>query len=147
MATLNKVLLIGRVIRDVENKETPNSALVKFGLSVGVAKKKQDGNWDNSNQFIMDCECWRPKNGNEGTYGVIKKYVQKGSNILVEGELGQDSWDDKTTGSKRTKMKLKVNAVQLLDSKNSDGSVSANNENGYQGPSTDFPSGSDDIPF
>lgn len=152
MATWNKCLFIGRVIRDIEDKQTTNSALVKFGLSVGVAKKKPDGSWDNSNQFIIDCECWKPKNGNEGTYGVINKYVSKGSNILVEGEIAQDSWEDKTNGTKRTKLKVRVLNVQLLDSRNSDTSVEANDGGGKYRSRDDDMTGfgsdsNDDIPF
>ena len=49
------------------------------------------------------------------------QYLRKGSSIHVEGYLRVDSWDDKTTGEKRSKIRVQADRVQFLDSRRSDG--------------------------
>ena len=49
------------------------------------------------------------------------QYLRKGSSIHVEGYLRVDSWDDKTTGEKRSKIRVHADRVQFLDSRRSDG--------------------------
>jgi single-strand DNA-binding protein len=43
------------------------------------------------------------------------QYLKKGSQIHIEGSLKMDSWDDKTTGEKRSKIKVLADRVQFLD--------------------------------
>ena len=43
------------------------------------------------------------------------QYLKKGSAIHVEGSLKMDEWTDKTTGDKRTKIKVHADRVQFLD--------------------------------
>lgn len=47
----------------------------------------------------------------------IEEMVKKGSNLFIEGKLILESWDDKVTGSKRTKHKVEVDSWQFLDKK------------------------------
>ena len=49
------------------------------------------------------------------------QYLRKGSSIHVEGYLRVDSWDNKTTGEKRSKIRVQADRVQFLDSRRSDG--------------------------
>ena len=49
------------------------------------------------------------------------QYLRKGSSIHVEGYLRVDSWDDKTTGEKRSKIRVQADRVQFLDPRRSDG--------------------------
>jgi single-strand DNA-binding protein len=43
------------------------------------------------------------------------QYLKKGRAVHVEGYLKMDSWDDKTTGEKRSKLKVQADRVQFLD--------------------------------
>jgi len=48
------------------------------------------------------------------------QFLRKGSAIHVEGSLKMDSWDDKTTGEKRSKIRVTAERVQFLDSRRGD---------------------------
>ena len=122
MAIFNKVILVGRLTRDVETRAFSNGGMVsKFGFAVTNRKKNaQTGNWEDEPMFI-DCEAF-----NRGEFGkladTIRDYCRKGSQILIEGKLHLDTWQDKTTGQNRQKHKIIVDAMQLLDPKPQDGS-------------------------
>lgn len=117
MAAFNKVILVGRLTRDVETRSFANGGMVsKFGFAVTNRKKNpQTGNWEDEPMFI-DCEAY-----NRGEYGklanTIRDYCRKGSQILIEGTLHLDQWQDKSTGQNRQKHKVVVDAMQLLDAR------------------------------
>ena len=117
MANLNKVILIGRLTRDPESRTFATGGKVtKFGFAVTNRRKNsQSGQWEDEPMFI-DCEAF-----NRGEFGkladTIETYCRKGSQICIEGRLHLDQWDDKTTGQKRSKHKLVVEQMQLLDPK------------------------------
>jgi single-strand DNA-binding protein len=121
MANLNKVILIGRLTRDVETRTFNNGGKVaKFGFAVNNRKKnQQSGSWEDEPVYL-DCEAF-----NRGEMGkladTIEKFCRKGSQICIEGHLALDNWNDKTTGEKRSKLKIVVDAMQLLDGRQSDG--------------------------
>ena len=55
------------------------------------------------------------------------QYLRKGSSIHVEGSLKMDSWEDKTSGEKRSKIRIQAERVQFLDSRRDGGSSSDRN--------------------
>lgn len=125
MASLNRVTLIGRLTDNPEPPRTlPNTGnrVVKFRFAVGRSRKNpQTGQWENDpNPLYIDCEAFTRDNFTR-LVDVITNYCKKGSQILVEGELRYDTWDDKTTGQKRSKHKVVVNNIELLDTRGSDG--------------------------
>ena len=115
MANLNKVMLIGRLTRDPELRTFANGGRVAhFGFAMNNRKKnQQSGEWEDEPVFI-DCDAF-----NRGEFGkladLIERYLKKGSQAYLEGHLKLDQWDDKTSGQKRSKLKLVVDAVQFLD--------------------------------
>jgi single-strand DNA-binding protein len=121
MANLNKIILIGRLTGNPECRSFSNGGKVaKFSFAVNNRKKNsQTGEWEDDPMFI-DCEAF-----NRGDFGkladTVEKYCQKGSQICVEGRLVLDKWDDKTTGQKRSKHKVVIESLQLLDRKQPDG--------------------------
>jgi single-strand DNA-binding protein len=127
MANLNKVILIGRLTRDVEARSFNNGGkVVKFGFAVNNRKKNQQtGQWDDEPVYL-DCEAFN--RGEQGKLAdTIEKYCRKGSQICIEGHLALDQWNDKTSGEKRSKLKIVVDAMQLLDGRQQEG------EGGYSG--------------
>ena len=48
------------------------------------------------------------------TAEVAHQYSGKGKPLFVEGRLHMDSWDDKTSGQKRTKLKVVADNIQLM---------------------------------
>lgn len=167
MANLNKVILIGRLTRDPECRTFSNGGKVaKFGFAVTNRKKNgQTGQWEDEPMFI-DCEVYN--RGESGTLAnLVEERCRKGSQICIEARLHLDSWDDKTSGQKRTKHKLVVETIQLLDGKpdgqsggtggggsraataSAGGSRMSGNNNSYDGGgfSEEPSSGDDGIPF
>ncbi len=139
MANMNKVIFIGRLTRDVETRAFQNGGLVaKFGFAVTNRRKNaQSGQWEDEPMFI-DCEAY-----NRGETGkladLVRDKCRRGSQIMVEGKLHFEQWDDKTTGAKRSKHKLVVDNVQLLDPRQDGGGGMAG------GQADEMGGGSDDM--
>jgi single-strand DNA-binding protein len=126
MATLNKVMLIGRLTDNPEPPRTlPNSGstVVKFRFAVGKSKKNpQTGQWENDpNPLYIDCEAFSYPDSKFRLTDLITNYARKGSQLYIEGRLQLDQWDDKTTGQKRSKHKIVVEHIQLLDGRQDGG--------------------------
>ena len=108
MASLNKVMLIGNLTRDPELRVTPKgTAICQFGLAVNRQFKDESGATRDETTFV-DIEAW----GKQGE--TVAKYLTKGRPLFVEGRLKLDRWDDKTTGQKRSKMKVVLENFQFL---------------------------------
>lgn len=117
MANVNKVIFVGRLTRDPECRAFSSGGKVAaFGFAVSNRKKNsQTGQWEDEPMFI-DCKAF-----NRGDFGkladIIEQYLRKGSLAYLEGKLHLESWDDKTTGAKRSKHVLYVDAMQMLDTR------------------------------
>ncbi len=160
MANLNKVMLIGNLTRDVELRSLPSgNAVAQIGLAINRNWTGQDGEKREEVTYV-DCEAW----GKTGE--IMAKYLSKGKPVYVEGRLKLDTWDDKESGQKRSKMRVVVENFQFLDSGNrqgggggGDGTVETRpaarnpapargNASRQSAPQDDGPSMSpDDIPF
>ena len=148
MANVNKVILIGNLTRDPEVKFTPKGTAVSQ-ISLAINRKYKVGEEAKEETTFVDVELW-------GRLAEIAgDYAKKGNPLYIEGRLKQDSWDDKETGKKRTKMLVVGESLQLLGGRPSGGE-------GGQRPSQNRPAASrtsapaapqgggepdDDIPF
>ena len=109
-ADINKVILVGRLTRDAEQSYTQSGfALLKFGIAVN-RRRKQGDQWVEEASFF-DVTVW----GRQGE--AIASYMTKGKQVAVEGQLRQDRWEDKNDGSKRSKVTIDANNIQLLGSR------------------------------
>ncbi len=119
--SMNRVFLGGRVISDPEGPKVleSGSSVIKFRMAVGRSKKNpQTGAWENDpNTLFIDVEAWHSPQQKRNMVDVIAKYVKKGDQIIVEGELRIDEWDDRNGGGKRSKHKVSVTDVQLIGGK------------------------------
>lgn len=124
MAYLNKVFLIGNLTRDPELRVTPKgTAICQFGLAVNRQFKDESGATREEVTFI-DIEAW----GKQGE--LVSKYLTKGSPAMVEGRLKFDSWEDKQSGQKRSKLKVVLDNVQFLSRGGGSGAGSSAGEGG-----------------
>ena len=111
MADLNEVRLIGRLTRDPELRSTPGGQYVAtLGLATGRQFKGQDGVLRDETTFV-DITCWGK------LAETVSKYMKKGRQIFVGGRLKYESWDDKETNKKRSKISVVAENIQFLDSK------------------------------
>ncbi|NUM34852.1 MAG: single-stranded DNA-binding protein [Candidatus Brocadiae bacterium] len=114
MADLNEVRLIGRLTRDPELRSTPGGQYVgQFGLAIGRKYRAQDGTFKEETTFV-DITCWGKTAEN------VHKYMKKGRLIFIGGRLKLDTWDDKQTGQKRSRLHVIAENVQFLDGKRDD---------------------------
>ena len=118
MANLNKVMLIGNLTRDPELRHTPKgTAVAELSLAINRSWRDDAGTKQEETTFV-EVTLWGR------TAEVAHQYLTKGLPVYIEGRLSLDTWDDKETGKKRTKMKIVGEALQLLHSKPRDGSGS-----------------------
>lgn len=149
MANLNKVHLIGNLCRDPEVRYTPGGTAVgDLGLAVN-SRVKSGTEWKDEVTFI-DVTCW----AQSAEYA--QKYLAKGASVFVEGRLQLDTWDDKQTGQKRSKLKVVAESVQGLGkpSEKNQGAPAGQREAGaargfYDGPGTSgvITDEDSDVPF
>ncbi len=108
MANLNKVMLIGNLTRDPEIKYTPKgTAIADIGLAVNRNYTTESGEKREEVTFI-DVTLWGR------VAEIVGEYCKKGRPLFVEGRLQLDTWDDKQTGQKRSKLKVVGDNIQLL---------------------------------
>src|SRR5580704_17649182 len=99
MASFNKVILLGNLTRDPQVKYTPSGAAVaEIGLAVNRYWFDKQTNSRREETTFVDVTLW----GREAE--VAGEYLAKGRPVLIEGRLQLDTWDDKTTGQKRSKL-------------------------------------------
>jgi single-strand DNA-binding protein len=112
MANFNKVILAGNLTRDPEMRYTPKgTAVVKIGLAVNRTWKTETGETKEEVTFV-DVDAFGR------TAEVISQYLKKGRPILMEGRLRYETWDDKQTNQKRSKLGVVMENFQFLDSGN-----------------------------
>ena len=151
---INSVTLVGRLTRDAELRYTNSgTAVCKFSIAVNRSRKSGDS-WQDEAHFF-DVVLW----GRQGE--AIQKYLGKGKQVAVQGELRQNRWEQ--NGQTRSRVEVHAINVQLLGGSGGGPSGSSgssgggrpqqsSNEGGGQngGSYDDFPGPEnfeDDIPF
>ncbi len=111
MASFNKVMLLGNLTRDPEVKYTPKgSAVADIGLAVNRTYTTDGGEKREETTFV-DVTMW----GRQAE--IAGEYLKKGRPLFVEGRLQLDTWDDKQTGQKRSKLRVVCENFQMLGSR------------------------------
>lgn len=105
---MNKVMLVGRLTKDVELKLTPNQTQF-CGFTVAVDRKFKDANGQRQADFIS-CLAWKQ------TAVFIQKYFKKGSRIGLVGSIQTRSYDDQN-GQKHFVTEVIVEEVEFVESK------------------------------
>lgn len=142
MASLNRVLLMGNLTRDVEVKYTANNtAVANIGLALN--RRYRSGDEYKEETTFVDCEAWGK------TAETMGKYLAKGRPVFIEGRLKLDEWQDRD-GNRRTKLVTVVENFQFIDSRPGGGGGDGGRpqEAAASAPSASEPSVSnEDIPF
>jgi len=116
MASFNKVILIGNVTRDPQVKRTPTGqSVTDLGLAINRFWNDKQTNQKKEETTFVDVTLW----GRDAE--VAGEYLAKGRPVLIEGRLQLDTWDDKTTGQKRSRLRVVCERMQLLGSRDGGG--------------------------
>ena len=130
MASFNKVMIIGNLTRDPEIKYTPKgTAIADIGLAVNRNYTTDSGEKREEVTFI-DVTLWGR------VAEIVGEYCKKGRPLFVEGRLQLDTWDDKATGQKRSKLKVVGENIQLLGSREGGSGGGGGGEHSEGRPST-----------
>lgn len=107
---MNNVSIIGNLTRDVEVRYTPSGAAVGE-TCVAISEKYKDKNGQVIDRPVfVDITAWQAAAEN------MAKYLSKGDRIGITGKLSMDSWEDKQTGQKRSKLKVTVERFHFCGS-------------------------------
>jgi single-strand DNA-binding protein len=142
---LNKVLIMGRLTRDPELKQT-NSGVSVVSFSLAVERDFKDKQSGEKTTDFIDCVAWR------GTADFVAKYFTKGRMAVVEGKIQVRDWMDKE-GNKRKAVEVVADNVYFADSKKDGGSSAPVSD--FTAPpvgefvdiTAELASGEDELPF
>jgi|ERR1043166_628938 single-strand DNA-binding protein len=148
MASFNKVILLGNLTRDPEVRYTPKgTAVTELGMAVNRVYSAENGEKREETTFV-DVTLWGR------TAEIAGEYLKKGRPVLIEGRLQLDTWDDKQSGQKRSKLKVVGETLQLIGGRPGAGGGGGDEEGGSRSsrpapPPKSAPSAPDDdeIPF
>lgn len=101
--SINQVILLGRLTRDPEQRTTSTGkTIASFSIAV-------DRGGESDAADFFEVTAW------EKLGDLVIQYLAKGRRVLVQGRLRQDSWDDKETGKKRSRVEVTATDVTFLD--------------------------------
>ena len=119
MRGFSKAIIAGNVTRDPEMRATPSGAQAcNFTIAVNRVFRGGDGNQQEQTSFI-DCVAW----GKSGE--TISQYVKKGSGLIVSGRIEQRSWEDKTSGQRRSRTEIVVDDFSFVGGNDGGGRASS----------------------
>jgi single-strand DNA-binding protein len=119
MTGFNRVIIAGNLTRDPELRYTPKgTAVARLTLAINRTWKSETGETKEEVNFV-DVDAWARQ------AEVIAQYMKKGRPLLVEGRLKQDTWEDKNTHQKQTKLKVVLEGFTFIDSGRPDNAAPA----------------------
>ena len=148
-ASLNKVLLIGRLGADPEIKQMVNGKSVAR-LSLATSQSWKD---KNSGEKKEKTEWHRIVVFNEGLVNVVQQYLKKGAQIYVEGQLTTRKWKDEQSGQDKYSTEIVIqgynSSLTMLGGNNQANNIpSQDNGKSIEDTSQDISKDlDDDIPF
>lgn len=97
-SSFNKFIGVGNLTKDAESRMVGEVEVGRYSIAINGRKDRV---------LFLDCDHWR--------VGGVLQYLTKGTPVLVEGELEQQSWEK--DGQKKSKVVLSVQRLQLLGGK------------------------------
>jgi single-strand DNA-binding protein len=145
MANLNRVIIMGNLTRDPELRYTPKGTAVgEIGIAINRVWNNEQGQRQEETTFV-DVTLW----GRQAE--LAQQHLGKGSCVFIEGRLQLETWDDKATGQKRSKLKVVGENLQFMpDGKQRERSAPADSAPRREAAPAASPADSDeeeDIPF
>lgn len=114
MAYLNQCYFIGNLTADPDIRSTARgNKVAAFSIAVTRRSKQDNGEVREETSFI-DIVAWTHN------ADLAEKYLTKGNPVLISGHLKQDTWDDKETGKRRSRITIVADSIQLLGTRRKD---------------------------
>jgi single-strand DNA-binding protein len=142
--SINRVNITGNLTRDPELRSTGSGmAVLQMGVAVNDRRKNaQTGEWEDAPNFI-DVVMFGARAES------VSRFLSKGAKVAVEGKLRWSSWEDKTTGAKRSKIEVVADDIEFMSSRGEGGGGGGGAS--YKAPAAPAASADpvfeDDIPF
>ncbi len=112
MGALNKVILVGNLTRDPVLRYTSNQTPVaEIGLAINRTWYDRQTNERREETTFVDVVLW----GRQAE--IASQYLSKGRQVLIEGRLQLDQWEDKQTGQRRSRLRVVCENLQMLGSR------------------------------
>lgn len=127
MASFNKVILLGNVVRTPELRFTPGSNLAVARSAIAVNRKHKD----KEDTMFIDIVVFGK------LAEVMEAYCSQGTPIMIEGRLSQNKWEQE--GVKRSKHEIIVDTFQLLGQKKTETVPNINQDNSEEYSEDDTP--------
>ena len=144
MASVNKVILVGRLGKDPEIRSTPSgTSVAKFSLATDdkytdrAGEKQERTEWHNIVVWGKLAE-------------ICGQYLKKGKLVYLEGSIRTDSWDDKESGQKKYRTEIVANQMQMLDRRGDEGGgggYAPSRSSGSSRPGNDQVEDDEEVPF
>ena len=132
---INRVNISGNLTRDPELRSLPSGTpVLSFGVAVsGRVRNQTTGDWEDRPNYV-DCVVFGDRAES------LNRFLSKGFKVAIEGRLRWSQWQDKQTGSNRSKLEVVVDQVDFLSSRDQGQQQggyqpSASQGQGYQQPS------------
>ena len=117
---VNKAILLGHVGKDPEIRCTNGGTIVaSFSLATADRQKDGQGNWQDRTE-------WHNLVAFNRTAEIIRDYVRKGSQLLIEGKIQTRTWDDRESGQKKYRTEILIYGLTLLGGRPEDQSRASN---------------------
>lgn len=134
MASLNKIFLIGNLTRNPDLRGTPGGASI-CELGLAVNRRYTSNGQEKEEVVFIDVNAW----------GKIAeschRNLSKGSQIMVEGRLTMDQWQDRNSGETRRKIIVTAENIQFLPSSNRSQSAESSSGNSSGGVDPNYAPG------
>lgn len=111
MSAINQVIIGGNLVRDPELKYTPKGTAICDATIANNESWTSEAGEKKERVTFVGLVIW----GKTGE--AFAQYHRKGSQVLAQGRLAQETWDDKETGKKREKTKVRVDQWFFVGSK------------------------------
>lgn len=138
MASFNKWICVGNLCKDPELREVGSTQVAQMRLAVNENYTSKTGEKVEKTVFV-DVEAWDKSAAN------CAAMVCRGCSILVEGKLQMDEWEDKDSGEKRSKLKVRADRVVFLTFK--DKQAGGGQAEPQAEAAAAKPAGDEEIPF
>lgn len=140
MSDFNQVIMTGRLTRDPEIRYTPGGVgITNIGIACDQSYVKDGARVENT--VFVDATAFA------GGAEFIAKHGFKGQRVGISGQLNLESWEDKNTGQRRTKISIKVREFNPIDWKPREDSQQQNPPQVGSQPPAGNPVDDDDVPF